>query len=179
MADDIRSTIPAAPKDRGYTPSTISTAFSALLGALAQHVEAERDIEDVDIWNPAFRNWLTDAEEAHAKVARLLSDIRKMEILRAEDKPLMRMAMLLDHMACSEEPDAFWTFRPLLMQFDELFRCAGENPVAARVNRMLISARNRIDEMATLDLYAPTEGRALPHQIALEDEISAEAPRFL
>lgn len=179
MADDIRSTIPAAPKDRGYKPSAISTTFSALLGALARHVEAERDIKDVDIWDPAFRNWLTDAEEAHATVARTLSDIRATEIARAEDKPLMRMAMLLDHMTCSEEPGAFWTFRPLLMRFDSLFRCPGEDPVAVRVNRMLISARARIDEMAALDLYAPAEGQALPQEIALEDEIPAEAPRFL
>ena len=54
--------------DLSSYPTPLASAFAALLPALARHNEAEREIEDVAIRDPAFRNWLTDAEDAFTTV---------------------------------------------------------------------------------------------------------------
>ncbi len=45
-----------------------SRLFSRLLADLSSLIENERDIEHVDVFDPAFSGWLTDAEQAHASV---------------------------------------------------------------------------------------------------------------
>lgn len=83
------------------------SAFAALLDALSRHALAERDIEHVDVWDPAFRHWLTEAEEVFTEVTTLLSRIRRAEFVRAEDLPLQRLAAVIDAMTGSEEPGTF------------------------------------------------------------------------
>ena len=69
MADNsIIMSFGAHKADLSSYPTPLATAFAALLPALVRHIEAEREIEDVDIRGPAFRNWLTDAEEAFITV---------------------------------------------------------------------------------------------------------------
>src|SRR5690606_33900549 len=51
-----------------YIPTLISKLFSTLLGTLAVAIEADRDIEHVDVFDPAFDGWLKDAERAWDKV---------------------------------------------------------------------------------------------------------------
>ena len=105
MADDSFITSFRAHEATGaFHPTPISAAFSDLLVALARHAEAERDIEDVDIWDPAFRTWLTDAEEAFTAVTTLISTIYDQEPARAEDTPLQRMTRFIDAMIGSERP---------------------------------------------------------------------------
>lgn len=153
MANLALSSVPSLSEDVDYTPTPISSAFSQLLGALARHIEADRDIETVDIWNTAFSGWLRCAEEAHTDVVGLLSLIRREVILRSEDRPLQRMAMLIDAMIGSETPGEFKRLHGLLPRFENLFRCGGTGVVAQRIDRMLLTALERINEMATLDTY--------------------------
>lgn len=153
MAALALSTAPSLSEDVDNTPTLISSAFSSLLSALARHIEADRDIETVDIWNTAFSGWLRTAEEAHTEVAGLLALIRREAIVRVEDRPLQRMAMLIDAMIGSETPGEFKRLHGLLPRFESLFRCRGTGVVAQRIDRMLLTAQDRIQEMATLDTY--------------------------
>ena len=45
-------------------PTILSSLFSKLNGALAVAIEAERDIADISVWDPAVDAWLSEAERA-------------------------------------------------------------------------------------------------------------------
>ena len=154
MANDILSTsFNSYEVADGYCPTPISAAFSGLLTALARHAEAERDIEDVDVFDPAFRDWLTDAENTFTSVTTLISSIGRAEPARSEDLPLQRMTMLVDAMIGSEEPGTFARLHRLMPQFEAAFRSKQNNGVARRVNHMLLTACARMDELASLLSY--------------------------
>lgn len=137
--------------------SIISEMFPRLLDALARHIRAERDIEDIDFWDIAFLNWRIEAEEAYTDVAALLSAIRRATLDHQEDLPLQRMARLIDSMIGSEEPDAFHRLHCRLPRFETLFRSRGYGTGSKRVERMLLDAHACIDELAILRLYASAD----------------------
>ena len=89
MADNfIITSFWAHKADLSNYPTPLARVFAALLPALARHIEAEREIEDIDIRNPAFRNWLTEAEDAFTTVTTHPFTITTAEETRADDKPL-------------------------------------------------------------------------------------------
>lgn len=137
-----------------FTPTPASASFSALLVALSALIEAERDIEDVDIWDPAFSRWLRDAELAQERVVAGLRQVREAELQRAEDRPLQRLAMLIDAMMGCEDPDGFARLHRLIPANAALFRCDGDSAAARRVNHMLLTGLARIEDLAGLDTYA-------------------------
>ncbi|MCX7568067.1 hypothetical protein OS189_17125 [Sulfitobacter sp. F26169L] len=134
-------------------PTPVARAFAALPCALARHIETEREIEDVDIWDLAFRDWLTDAEHAYADVTTHLFNITAAEVVCEDDKPLVRMAMLIDALVGSEDPDTFEHLYRLLPQFEDLFQCHGQGPAARHRDNMLCAVRRHIDTMASLLTY--------------------------
>lgn len=150
----LTSITPVAACTRLFTPTPISTQFSELLGALARHIEAERDIADVDVWDPAFRTWLTDAEHSYDRVSTLVSEIRHAPLARCADLPLQRMATLLDAMIGSEEPGSFQRIHRMLPEATSLLHCPGDDAVAHRTRQMIATAFARIAEMAMLLTYA-------------------------
>lgn len=157
MATITHITAPVAtevPCTASYMHSPIASLFSRLLGALALHIEAERDIQDVDIWDTAFTGWLREAEESLTVVTTLLYAIRNGVVMRATDVPLMRLAILADALIGSEDPHDFQRARGLLAH-PTLFRCADVCPVDRRVDAMINTALSRFDELADLDAYAP------------------------
>lgn len=115
MADAAHTTSCGTPAP-AFTHTPISALFSRLLGAMAVHIEAERDIQHVDVWDPAFRDWLTEAEEALTAVTTLLREIRDHQTARQADVPLMRMAIIIDAMLGAEEPGEFIAAQPLPAQ---------------------------------------------------------------
>jgi len=133
--------------------TSLTNAFAALLPALARHIEAEREIEEVDIWNPAFRAWLTGAEEAFTDVTTHLSTIASLELACDHDKPLKRMSLLITNLIGSEEPDTFVYLYSLRPHFEDMFQCEGSGPAVRHRNVMLGQALAHIDAMATLLTY--------------------------
>lgn len=136
----------------GSISNHLHFAFADLLDALSRHAVAERDIEDVDFWAPAFRHWLTEAEEVFTEVTTLISRIRRADLDRAEDLPLQRVADVIDAMTGSEEPGMFQHLHAWLPT--RLFDCPGASPAARQVRRMLGQARERIDTLSHLQTYA-------------------------
>ena len=154
MANDILSmSFNSYEASGGYCPTPISTAFSCLLVALVRHAEAERDIEDVDIWDTAFRTWLTDAEEAFTLVTTLITQIANAEPARPHDVPLQRMTLFIDMMIGSEEPGEFQRLHQLAARFQDAILCTDGSASARRVNQMLAVAGLRMDELAGLISY--------------------------
>lgn len=142
------------PRKGIYTPTIIASLFSRFLGALALHIEAERDIQDVDIWDAAFSGWLREAEESLTVVTGFLRQIRDAKVMRASDVPLLRLAILADALIRSQHPDEFLRARSLLAH-RTLFRCVETGPVGRRVRALIDTALLRLDELADLDAYTP------------------------
>lgn len=153
MADQTHITSCGTHKDTPDKPTAVAMAFSALMTALPLHIEAEREIEDVNVFDPAFRSWLTDAEAVFTDVTNLFTAIATADVARAEDRPLKRMSMLLDAMVGSETPGTFQHYRELLPRFEHLFRCTGSGPVALQYDAMLVAAFAHIETMAMLLTY--------------------------
>lgn len=137
-----------------YAPTLIASLFSRFLGTLALHIEAERDIQDVDIWDAAFTGWLREAEESLTVVTTFLCQIRDAKVMRASDVPLLRLAILADALIRSQHPDDFMRARSLL-RHPTLFRFVEPGPVGRRVCALIDTALLRLDELADLDAYAP------------------------
>ena len=138
MADNfIIMSFGAHKADLSSYPTPLASAFAALLPALARHIEAEREIEDVDIRGPAFRNWLTDAEEAYATVTTHLLTITMAEETRVDDKPLKRMALLIDAVVGSGNPATFMRLYGFLPRFKVFLHCHGTGPaILARLDEI-------------------------------------------
>ena len=136
-----------------FTHSPASKTFSRLLGALAAHIEAERDIEDVASFDPAFMDWQRDAECARAEVLSIITELRHTPIRRREDSPLKRMNYVMYAMLQSTSTEEFLRLRAFVTGHVALFSCSGQSPVAQRVQQMLASAFDRLEELAALDTY--------------------------
>ena len=136
-----------------YTPTPVTRGFSRLLVELAALIEAERDFEDADIWDPAFVGWLSAAEHALARVKDRLRLLRATGLRRREDRPLHRMADMINTMIMTEEPGVFLAHYHELRQDRSGLRCPGDGAVALRVNRLLATGLSRIDELAGLSCF--------------------------
>ena len=152
-----------------YTPTPITRGFSRLLVELAALIEAERDIEDVDIWDPAFVGWLRAAEHALARVKNRLRLLCATGVQRRGDGPLQRMAGLIGAMIATDEPGMFLARYQELRRDRSSLRCPGDGAVARRVNRLLATGLSRIDELAGLSCFVD-ESVAVP----LSDIVSHE-----
>lgn len=141
------------PASRVFTHTTASRAFSGLLGDLAGYVEAERDISDAAVFDPAFADWVRDAEAARARVLSRIDEIRSAETARPEDRPLKAMAVICGLLIQSNTTAEFLKIRRVLRTAPAQFLCDGSGAVAWRTRQMLRSAVTRIDEMAALPAH--------------------------
>lgn len=143
----------ALPVHAQAIPTPISMMFARLLDALARHVAVERDLEHVDYWSGAALSLRLGTETAFTEVATLLSALQRAPAETQDDVPLQDMALLIDRMIGSEEPGMFARLH------GSLPHCVGErHRDGARLarpitQRMLMTARRRIDDLARLELY--------------------------
>ena len=131
-----------------HTPTTIR--FAAVLRDLADYIEAERDLEHCDSWDLACDAWIRDAERARARVLDGISALRKAPNRRREDLPLKRSADLAQMLIESDSPQQVRDILALPDRFPSFFRCAGDSPVARRVNLMVAAFRQHLGDLATL-----------------------------
>lgn len=152
-----------------FSHTPISRNFSRLLGALAMHIEAERDIEDAAAFDPAFLDWHTDAEGARDRVLTLIANILEARPARREDIPLQRLARMTAHMVQSTDTDDFQRAHDFIHMRSEFFSCPGIGVIAHRVRQMLSTATARLHELASLaDYVDPID------MVDLDPEASAE-----
>ena len=154
MTTCVRTTLaPLVEPPPRYSHSAISRDFSRFLGAMAAHIEAERDIEMVNSFDPAVMAWHRDAEVARGNVIGLINAIQGAEITRVEDIPLKRMAMLTLVMIESDNTFGFQRSFSFLETHSDYFACAGTSVIARRVQQMLRTARDRLKDLHDLTTY--------------------------
>ena len=142
-----------AAKAAHFVPTVVSRSFSRLLVALAGHVEAERDIQHVSCWDPAFLSWNREAERARDEVLSSLDAVERAAPERPEDRPLQRIALLTGSMIRTTDAEEFEHLHGLVDRFPGLFSCPAASAASLRVNQMLATAKARLADLATLSEY--------------------------
>ncbi|WGR56483.1 hypothetical protein E3U25_01465 (plasmid) [Paracoccus versutus] len=117
---------------------------------LSAYIEAERDLEHCDSWDPACDAWIRDAEQSRARVLDGISALRKAPNRRHEDLPLQRYANLAQLLIESDCPEQVRDILALPDRFPHLFRCAGDSPVARRADLMVAAFQQHLRVLATL-----------------------------
>ncbi len=160
------TTAPDAAKDAHFIPTAVSRSFSKLLVALAGHVEAERDIQHVSCWDPAFMDWGRQAERAREQVLSSLDAVDRAAPERPEDRPLQRIALLTGSMIRTTDAEEFAHLHCLVDRFTGLFSCPAVSAPSLRVNQMLATAKARLADLATLPEYvdASVENAMMPSE---------------
>ncbi|WP_018000618.1 hypothetical protein [Paracoccus sp. N5] len=155
MAIHTPITAPDFPEaNSAFTHTPITIGFTTLMRDLADYIEAERDLEHCGSWDPACDAWIRDAERARARVLDAITALRAAPTRRREDLPLRRCAGLAQMLIESDSPEQFQTLLALPDRFPHAFRCAGNGPVARRVDLMVASFRQHLNALARLPDFA-------------------------
>ena len=138
--------------------SPLALAFAAFLPGFVTFITAERDLEDVDGFDPAYHIWLRDAERAQDDLIDALRDLRRIGARSPRDRALQRMVHVIDTMRGAEEPGLFQrSHRHLRTSFFTLFQVRGFDAVSSGTNALLLRARHLVDAMADLPLFDHAE----------------------
>jgi hypothetical protein len=142
--------VPGGPKATRF-----STEFAKFLPVLARFIEAERDLEDINhSYDPAYGMWLRDAIAARACLSGYLLNFHAMPIHLPEDRPLRRMAYLIDGMLGHEDPSRpRWLHRQMQTHFFKMFQAPGIGASALHRNAMLNTAYHLVTALAALPLF--------------------------
>jgi hypothetical protein len=131
----------------------IMLAFDAMLISVRKFIAAERDLVGIDLWDIACRAWLNEAEDTQTLMTGRIRAVRELPQVLACDRPLKRMALLLDLMLGTATRSDLAHAHGLLNRYSILFACSDNDPVADRVNDQLMRGRTLIAALVALPLY--------------------------
>ncbi|MGR3749640.1 hypothetical protein [Paracoccus sp. (in: a-proteobacteria)] len=134
-------------------PSPLSLAFAELISALDCHVTCEHDLDDVDLFDVAYGNWVEEADAAQTDLHDVLARMTRLSATCNTDVPLRRMALIVAVLVREGTASAFRRYVARKPEFDAWLAVPGCGPVASRVRHMLAAADKRIALMARLMLY--------------------------
>lgn len=155
MAEHACITPPRVTEPRThFTHTPISRSFSGLNGALAQYIEYERDIECANAFDPAFADWVTDAEAARHNVLNRIASITTAPISRDADRPFQRISLLTRALITCETGADFTALYAFLGSHGHLFACFENDPVGHRVQLMLEVHQDHLRTLADLSEFA-------------------------
>ncbi|WP_199262359.1 hypothetical protein [Paracoccus binzhouensis] len=133
-----------------FHPTPVTIQFGAVMRDLAAYIEAERDLEHCDSWDPACDAWIRDAERTRVRVLDGITALRGTPVCRREDLPLRRCADLARMLIESDCPEQVRDMLALPDRFPDFFRCAGDGPVARRVDLMVAAFQQHLHALARL-----------------------------
>ncbi|MCV2894994.1 hypothetical protein [Lentibacter sp. XHP0401] len=156
MTYHARNTPLVSNKDaHSYIPYPISKQFSLLLGALAIAIEAERDIENVDVFNPAFDGWLEESERAWDRVTDIQLVLKKMPIRRVEDQPLKMLGFMMHLAMSSETRTELQAVQSFAQREPHRLQCPGRDALAHRITSMLAQGQFLLGAIGGLEVFQP------------------------
>ena len=132
-----------------------SDAFLLMLTALTAMVTAERDLADISYsQDPAYSAWMQEAEAAQQHLSNVARDFMALPHSAPEDRPLFRMALLIDAMLTHEEPGGARDLHlEMQVTFFQKYQVTGVGAKALSRNILLIQARHLVDALAYLPLF--------------------------
>lgn len=139
-----------------FTHSPVSLAFAAMSRALADHIEAERDLQHSGSWDIACTDWLRDAEAVRETLIAALAQVAALPPRRPEDSPLRSMASIIQALVMSGDPYEALQLEALAVEHGPLLLCHDDHPLARRVNLWLETAEEQLRALRALPDYADT-----------------------
>lgn len=139
-----------------FTHSPVSLAFAAMSRALADHIEAERDLAYSGSWDIACTDWLRDAEAVRETLITALAQVAALPPQRPEDSPLRGMASIIQALVVSGNPYEALQLEVLAVEHGPLLRCRDDHPLARRVNLWLQTAEEQLIALRALPDYGDT-----------------------
>lgn len=133
--------------------SLCALAFADLLTVLDRHIACEADLEEVDLFDPAFRNWLDEADAAQDALYEVLARITGMTASCETDVPLRRMALILATLIREGRASAFCRYAENHSEFALHLRVPPNGTASLQARRLIAAADMRIATMARLHLY--------------------------
>ncbi len=137
-----------------FSHTLISRTFTMLNSGMTRYVECERDLECANCFDPAFMDWVVDAEAARQDVLDNIATVTAATISRAADKPLQRIALLTRSLITCDTGAEFTSVYGLLGSHASLFACLDDDTVGHRVQQMLEIHQDRLRELADLSEFA-------------------------
>lgn len=150
---------PSRPSNQAITPAMF--AFDALLIAVRAHIMAEFELNDADVWDPACYAWRDDADMTKMRMEQRIIEMSALTEALSGDRPLKRMAMLLDLMLGTSTRADLLHAHGLLTTHAKFFTCNEADPTAFRVNALLMRGRTLMSALVALPVHAElTESQA-------------------
>lgn len=138
---------------KAHPVTSLLRAFPDLLSALDQHIQCERELDEVDLFDPAYATWLDDAEAAQTALYEVLARITRLRPAAPADAPLWRMSLLIATLVREGTASAFRRYAETEGAFVMHLRVPGSGPAALRARGQIVAARERITALATLTFY--------------------------
>lgn len=132
-----------------------SLGFDFLLDTHRDHLEAERDMEDIQhSQDPSVSLWDRDRQRAEQRLRACIHRMKDLPVVLPEDRPLQRAMILISRMLDRDDPALpRQLHREMIGCFHRDFQVPGFGPIARRRNELLIQARHQIDAMMRLAYY--------------------------
>lgn len=163
----------ASPSPLTFSPVTFSPVtlqFASLLHALDTAVEAERDIECAEAFDPAYSDGCDAAEHAWARTADLCRSVFELPAQSASDAPLQNMAELLHFVLGCESHAEYCGAEDRLLSDAGSYNWFGHDPLSRRISAMLARATEAFYEIGALEMIAGLVG--------LDPTADADAPEL-
>ena len=140
---------------RVFSPTIISSLFAKFNGALAVAIEAERDIADISVWDPAVDAWLREAERAWDAVLDMRHALLAAPLTHPEDKSLLSMVGIADAVMSAETISAFGAAHDSLRAATFFRQRLGRGHLPHPISALLDQCHAHLSAVAQLDLYQP------------------------
>lgn len=151
----IHSTITPSGTFEAPRNTEMSRAFTQILQAQASFILAERDLEDVGhSQDPAYESWLRDAQCAQEHLTGSIRLFHALPLEAVEDRPLQRMATLIDTMLSNDEPGgARRLHRDMQVAFFAKYQTRGLGATAMHRNALLLHCLHLTSAMVALPIF--------------------------
>jgi len=140
------------------TFSPVTLQFASLLCALDTAIEAERDIECAEVFDPAYSDRCDAAEHAWARAADLCRSVFELPTQIASDAPLRNMAELLHFVLGCESHADYCGAEDRLLSDAGNYSWFGHDPLSRRISAMLARATEAFYEIGALEMIAGLVG---------------------
>ena len=168
MADSAVITPASANEDAfDIEPSPINLLFSKLLGQMVTVIDREKEIDGVDIFDPAFKAWLSGAENALDAFTQSVCVLSNLSPMIASDVPLRRTARLIHAMINAASRSELATARSNIVLYAGNFLDNGSAYIGRDTVDQLRRCRALLKVLMQLDLY-----RHSPDDTLSNNEIS-------
>ena len=143
-----------APCD-GFVPPIYFPGFSNLVLRLTELVAAERDIAGLCAWDPAFDDWLRDAEAARAAVVSAAEAVIMAMSPTATDRRFRVVALNFEAMLLTTDAAKYAILAEAMLSSAWIYTVPGRGPRAARATALLKAFRHHLGVLLSFSDYTP------------------------